>query len=139
MDKLNDSLAIRELADQYSNAANSLDAHGMAAVYVLEGELHAFGNVIRGRDAIEQSFLPVMQRFEFVNQVCSGAIIEIDGDRATSRWTVTEFNRRHGAAQLEMFLGTYDDRLVRLQGQWMYTYRSLIVRKQGRIGAIFRE
>lgn len=133
-----DYLAIRQLADRYTDAANRLDATGMAAVYAEEGELHAFGNVLAGRAAIEASFTPMVERFEFINQVCSAPIITVDGDRGTSRWTITEFNRRHGADKLEMFLGTYDDMLERRDGEWCYLRRTLIRKTQGRIDTLFR-
>ncbi len=135
---LEDYLGICQLADRYTDAANRLDAAGMAAVYADEGELHAFGNVLAGREAIEESFTPMVQRFEFINQVCSAPDITVESDRATSRWTITEFNRRHGADKLEMFLGTYDDILERRDGEWCYLRRILTRKTQGRIDTLFR-
>jgi len=133
-----DVLAIRALADRYSDAACRRDPGNMAAVYAEDGELVAFGNPITGRKALESAFVHTCDTFVLINQICSGAVITVDGDRATSRWTVTELVRRPGSDKLELFMGNYDDELVRVNGEWLYASRVLTRRAQARFDAEFR-
>lgn len=133
-----DIMAIRALGDRYSDAACRRDPVDMAAVYSDDGELVAFGNSIKGREALESTFVHTCNTFALINQICSGAIINVDGDRATSRWTVTEIVRRPDSDKLELFMGNYDDELVRVDGDWRYARRILSRRAQARFDAEFR-
>lgn len=138
IDNTADLLAIRMLADQYSEAANRMDAQGMAAVYDEDAELVSFEHRFKGRAAIEAVFGDTIGLMEVMNQVCSGAVIEIDGDRATARWTVTEFAKRKASDKLELFLGNYDDELVRTSEGWRFSRRTLSRRLQCRFEAQLR-
>lgn len=86
-----DILAIRLLTDRYSDAANRADYAAMAGVYAQDGGLISFGNRFEGRAAIQHIFSQSVGALEFVNQICSAGVIDVDGDRATVRWSVTEF------------------------------------------------
>lgn len=129
---------IRVLADQYSDAANSMDAHGMAAVYAEDAVLISFEHRFEGRAAIEKMFGETISLMELMNQVCSGAVISIDVDRATARWTVTEFAKRKALDKLEMFIGNYDGELVRTPQGWRFSKRVLTRRMQCRFEAKLR-
>jgi len=138
MSTTDDIVAIRALTDRYSDAANRLDTSAMADVYAIDGELVAFGNPFAGRDAIRKVFEDTIGLMQVMNQVCSGAIIAVDGDRATARWNVTEFAKRHGADKLELFLGNYEDELVRTADGWAFARRVLTRRAQARFDAQIR-
>ena len=58
--------------------------------------------------------------------------------RATARWTVTEFAKRHDAEKLEMFMGTYEDELARGPDGWQFIRRTLSRRAQARFEATLR-
>jgi len=131
-------VAIRSLADLYSDAANRRDVKAMAAVYAEDGELVAFGQAYRGRGTIEQVFVETMERLEFVNQICGAGVLQVDGDRATSRWTVTEFTKRPDNEKLQLFLGTYEDELVRTPHGWRFARRMLSRRAQTRFEGVLR-
>ena len=133
-----DIVAIRSLVDRYSAAANRLDSSGMAAVYADDGELLALGNPLIGRPAIEAAFAQTMGKFDVMNQICSGGVIAIDADRATGHWTVTEFSKRTDFDRLELFLGNYDDELVRTPDGWRFARRVLTRRLQSRIEGTIR-
>jgi hypothetical protein len=134
-----DLLAIRMLADRYSEAANRMDARGMAAVYAEDAELVSFEHSFKGRATIEKVFGETISLMDLMNQVCSGAVIEIMGDRATARWTVTEFAKRKALDKLELFLGDYEDELVRTPEGWLFSRRTLSRRMQCRFEAKLRE
>ena len=138
MTDTDDIVAIRSLVDRYSAAANRLDSSGMAAVYTNDAELVAFGNSIAGRDAIEAVFAQTMGMFDVMNQICSGGVIAIDGDRATGHWTITELSKRSNFDKLEIFLGNYDDDLIRTPDGWRFARRVLSRRLQSRFEGMIR-
>ena len=133
-----DILAIRALADRYSDAANRLDPAGMADVYAPDGELVAFGNAFKGRDTIRKVFDDTCNSMDFINQACTGAVIEVAGDRATSRWTITEFTKGKQQEKLALFLGTYEDEVVRTAEGWRFARRILTRRAQTRLDGPLR-
>lgn len=133
-----DLLAIRMLADQYSDAANRMDAKAMAAVYAEDAVLISFGHRFEGRAAIEKVFGETIGLMQLMNQVCAGAVIAVNGDRATARWSVTEFAKRKAHDQLELFLGNYEDELVRTAEGWRFSKRVLSRRMQCRFEAQLR-
>lgn len=133
-----DILAIRMLADQYSAGANSMDARAMAAVYAEDAVLVSFEHRFEGREAIEKVFGDTIGLMEMMNQVCAASVISIDGDRATARWSITEFAKRKGQDKLELFIGDYDDELVRTADGWRFAKRVLTRRMQCRFEAQLR-
>ncbi|MBV9996918.1 MAG: nuclear transport factor 2 family protein [Caulobacteraceae bacterium] len=133
-----DIVAIRRLADLYSDAANRGDAAAMASVYAEEAVLTAYGETFHGRAAIEQGFEGMVERVEIVNQICSAGVFTVDGDRATARWTVTGFTKRRDSDKLQLFLGNYDDELVRTAAGWRFSRRILSRRAQMQLEGALR-
>lgn len=134
-----DILAIRTLIDRYSDAANRCDPEDMAAVYAEDGEVVPLGGApIRGRKALAEVFAQTISQMEFINQVCSGIVIEQTESGATSRCTVTEFAKRREKDKLDIFLGTYEDVLVRTDEGWLFARRVLSRREQARLEATLR-
>ena len=133
-----DILAIRALVDRYSDAANRLDPKGMAAVYAEDGEVVAFGNSFKGRETIEEVFGQTIGLMDVMNQVCSGAVIEVQGDKATARWNVTEYAKRKDLEQLDLFMGNYEDEMIRTEAGWRFQRRVLTRRMQGRFDGKLR-
>jgi ketosteroid isomerase-like protein len=131
-------LAIRSLTEQYIAAANRLDAKGMAAVYAEDGEIIALGNRFSGRAAIEKVFVETMGIMDVMNQICSGGVIDVEGNRATAHWSVAEFAKRQGADKLEIFIGDYQDELIFTAEGWRFTKRVLTSRLRGRFEGTVR-
>jgi uncharacterized protein (TIGR02246 family) len=131
-------LAIRSLTERYSAAANRLDAKGMAAVYVEDGEIIALGNRFSGRPAIEKVFAETMGIMEVMNQICSGGVIDVAGDHATAHWSVAEFSKRRHADKLEIFIGDYQDELSLTAEGWRFTKRVLTARLRSRFEGTVR-
>lgn len=134
-----DILAVHDLANRYTDAANRTDIDGMIAVYAPDGELDAFGNVFKGHDALREAFVAGVGSMELMNQVCSSPLIRIDGDRATARWNITEFARKQGSETLDLFIGNYEDEMVRVPGGWLFARRRLTRRTQLRANVTFRK
>ena len=114
-----DIVSIRSLLDRYSAAANRLDS-------------------IAGRDAIEAVFAQTMGMFDVMNPICSGGVIAIDGDHATGHWTITELSKRSNFDKLEIFLGNYDDDLIRTPDGWRFARRVLSRRLPSRFEGMIR-
>ena len=128
-----DVVAIRALVDRYSDAANRCNTADMAATYAEDATLNALGNELSGRAAIQGAFDQTIPLMQVMNQVCSGGVVEVNGDRATARWNVTEFSKRHGKELIEMFLGNYEDEMIRTADGWRFSRRVLT----RRLGARF--
>jgi uncharacterized protein (TIGR02246 family) len=133
-----DIVAIRTLTDQYSAAANRLDAKAMAAVYAEDGEIDAQGNQFKGRQEIERVFAETMGIMQVMNQICSAGVIEVTGDRATAHWSVAEFAKRRNLDKLELFIGDYQDELIRTKEGWRFAKRVLTRRLQTRFDGPLR-
>jgi hypothetical protein len=71
-----------------------------------------------------------MALFEFVMQTPQFGVIELDGDRASGRWHMTELGKpKSGGATLT--LGIYRDDYVRVEGEWKFSSRQLDLRYVG--------
>jgi uncharacterized protein (TIGR02246 family) len=133
-----DIVAIRTLTDMYSAAANRLDAKAMAAVYAEDGEIDAQGNLFKGRQEIERVFAETMGTMQVMNQICSAGVIEVTGDLATAHWSIAEFAKRRNLDKLELFIGDYQDELIRTDEGWRFAKRVLTRRLQTRFDGLLR-
>lgn len=119
-----DELEIQALAACYSDAVRRGDAEQAAATYCEDGVLMAFnGPEIAGRAAIAQALARVLSPMSFVMQTCAGGLIEVDGDRATARWSVTEWMNRRDTDEIRVMLGVYEDVVVRTAQGWRFARR----------------
>jgi len=92
------------------------EAHGRC--YADDGEWHAFGSIVRGREAVVDHWWNVMQGFPFVRQTISSLVIEVDGDSAASRGHVDEVLKMpDGSYQLVM--GIYHSTFRRVGDEWL--------------------
>jgi uncharacterized protein (TIGR02246 family) len=119
-----DELEIQALAASYSDAVRRGDAEQAAATYAEDGVLMAFaGPEIVGRPAIAQALARVLSPMSFVMQTCAGGLIQVDGDRATARWPVTEWMNRRDTDEIRVMLGVYEDVVVRTPQGWRFARR----------------
>ena len=138
--QVQDRLEIMDLVNRYSDAANRQHPEDMAAVYAPQGRLLAFGNApYVGRDKIREIFTASMARVEFLTQICAAGIVKVDGDRATGRWTVTEFAKHTDGEKLTYFQGTYEDTMIRTEEGWLFEQRILSRTAQARFEALLRQ
>ena len=111
----------------------------MASVYAPQGRLIAFGNApYVGRGKILEIFRGSMARVEFLTQICAAGIIDLDGDRATGRWTITEFAKYRDNDRLSYFQGTYEDIMVKTADGWLFEERILKRTAQARLEGVLR-
>jgi hypothetical protein len=115
---------IRALAAGYSDAVRRCDPDQAAGTYAEDGVLMAFsGPEIIGRPAIRDALARVLTPQSFVLQTCEGGLIEVSGDTAKARWSVTEWVNPKDTKDLRISLGVYEDTVVRLPEGWRFKRR----------------
>jgi hypothetical protein len=121
---LQDEHAIRNLAACYSHAVARQDGEAAAATYAEDGVLSAFfGPEIVGRLKLAEVFTQTFAALDFIVQTCSAGVIELHGDRARASWSVSEWYRHKGEAELGCCFGLYEDQLVRTPAGWRFERR----------------
>lgn len=119
-----DDCAIRRTLARYNIAGDRGDLAGLAATFAEDGVLHAPGIHVTGRAAIvarlEQSMAGHKPGLTTVQHNLTTSLIEIDGEdsaRCRSYFVVfTDIGPDHA--------GSYHDRLVRQDGEWLFAERS---------------
>lgn len=121
-DAVADELAIRSLVARYADTVGSGDIEGWSATWADDGEWSVLGATHRGRAAVVGRLEELLGGLEFVVQIASGGVLEICGETATGRWSVTEHGRFAGGAPL-FTLGRYRDDYVCVDGEWRFARR----------------
>ena len=115
-------LEIRGLVARYADAVSRRDEKAFAATFATDGEWQLLGNVAEGREKVVALWKALMANFPFVVQLATGGIIDVDGDRATGTWYITEHNRgKKGSGMLA--IGIYRDDYTREEGRWCFARR----------------
>ena len=127
-----DELAIRELAARFSDAVNRRDGAQIAELFIPEGRWNVPGvPETVGHAAIESAFGALVGQFPFLVQLLHSGVVELDGERATARWYLSEHARgADGGGSL--FVGYYEDELVRSAGEWRFQVRTFHFLYRGR-------
>ena len=115
-------LEIRGLVARYADAVSRRDEGAFGETFATDGEWQILGNGAEGREKVVALWKSLMENFPFVVQLVTGGIIEVDGERATGTWYITEHNRlAKGGAILA--IGVYKDDYVREGGRWCFARR----------------
>lgn len=125
-----DELAIRGLVERYADAVNRRDADDWAGLWTKDGIWEVFGSEITGRDAVVGAWSGAMQGFSFVFHVVHSAVIEVEGESARGRWTVSE-QLVDAAGKPGILLALYHDEYRREAGAWKIARRRLQPLYQG--------
>lgn len=119
-----DDLEIRALTASFTEAANSGDHAGAAALFAEDGVwlLPGLGEVV-GRTQITERLEQVLTGFEFLVQVLYQGSVVIEEDQARARWYLGE-QARDTRGRTWATTAVYDDCLSRTDG-WAFTSRRL--------------
>ena len=63
-------------------------------------------------------------KYDWVGQVVTSGLVDVDGDQARGWWYLIEFNRR-AQGDGTMHLGHYDDEYVRTPDGWQFASRTM--------------
>lgn len=129
---LADYMAITDLCNRYTDAVNRRDAKDIAAVFAKDGVWDCGGPnagpmsfLLNGNEHIGNSIAQMLGGMEVLVQTNHALVIEIHGDRATSRSTCEEKGLPKGAKDGMRVMGTYTDDVVRdSDGEWRFAKRS---------------
>lgn len=134
-----DRAAIEDLQARYLFALDFRDPQAYAATFTEDGVLDYGAGKIRGRKAIADMVAGMRASAEQQRDAdtsglrpaagrhnISNIVIEIDGDRATGTayWFHIGNDNPERGAQLNSF-GHYEDELVRVDGEWLFSLRKI--------------
>ena len=122
---MSDELAIQKTISTYSQTASFADWDQAVGTYLPDGvmEVPHLGLVFSGRDAVKEGLMGLFSTMEYVLQLNSPALIEIDGDTATARSGIRECGKTRGRDEGFEFFGQYVDTLVRTAEGWKFSKR----------------
>ena len=84
----------------------------------------AEGRVTSGRAETLDLWRTAIAKYDWVGQVVTSGLVEVEGDRARGWWYLIEFNRR-AQGDGTMHLGHYDDEYVRTPEGWQFASRTM--------------
>ncbi|MEH6472245.1 MAG: nuclear transport factor 2 family protein [Halopseudomonas sp.] len=127
--RLEDIEAIRTLKHSYCDFCDQdYDPKGISNLFAEDGvwDGGAFGR-FQGRQAIHDGFAAAAEQVEFAIHQVSNEIIEVDGDTATGKWFL--WQPMVSADGQALWMGArYNERYVRVDGNWMFQELVLDIR-----------
>jgi ketosteroid isomerase-like protein len=135
MTKLEDELAIRSLADRYTDAVNHRDWDAYAACWTQDGVWDLGPPVNQRKEGLPAILEEVTRAVGgmdlFIQMTHAITVLEVQGDRALARATLNEIGRIKpenrdllGGAEGMFILAIYTDELRRVDGGWRYAKRT---------------
>ena len=114
---MSDKEEIRNLVEKYADAVCRRDEKDWSSTWH-ENAVWDLGSMppVEGKKAIVELWVQAMSGFPFAGQLIQNGTVEVDGDKATGRWYITEhlqFAEKDDAGNpTGMFnIGVYQDRL----------------------------
>jgi ketosteroid isomerase-like protein len=128
-----DIIAINHLAASYSEAMCRFAVDEAVQAYAEDGVLSSpTTDDAVGRAAIAEVIGKTVSSLDFVFQTLHQGLVQVDGDAATARFTITEWARRSRDGRGILFLGVYHDDVIRTDAGWRFARRQLVPRIMGR-------
>ena len=125
-DQVADELAIRALAHAFADAVNRKDVAAFELLWDDDG-IWEIGEPLpssaKGSSNIAAQLLKLSDALEFFVQQVHSGVVAIDGDRATSRWSVQETGRRRDGGPYNNH-AFYEDELAKRDGTWRFVRRT---------------
>ncbi len=124
---------IAALVHRYADAVVHRDAEQWASTWAADATWElGRGRRVEGRDAILALWNTAMDGFRAVVQTVANGTTELDevAGAGTGRWYVHEHWQRADDSR-GILLAHYDDRYVRIDGQWLFASRELTVHYGG--------
>ncbi len=144
-----DRAEIENLQARYLFALDWQDADVYAGTFAEDGVLDWARGVVKGRNAIREE-METLKKVMFssgtaapsgppirLRHYISNLVLKIDGDRASGRayWHEMKNDGPERSVRIVGY-GHYDDELVRVNGEWLFSFRRINnVQLPGRAGA----
>jgi len=124
-----DVMAIQQIAVAYADALNRGSVLRAVSTYVADGRLETpAADPAIGHEAITAAVAEKIANLELIFQTVHLGLVVVDGDRAEAQFPITEWARRAEDSRPFLFLGWYDDVLVRTDQGWRFSRRRLVPR-----------
>ena len=122
-----DRIALHDLVMRYCRGCDRRDFALVRSLYH-DDAIDDHGAMFKGGADAFVAWLPeVTAHWHLTRHSISNSLFVIDGDRAEGEHYVEAWHRTHGPdAKLFIALGRYLDRYERRDGEWKFTYRSLV-------------
>ena len=119
---MQDRLAIQDTITAYSQSIGLGDREMTLSCFLPDGiwELTNFAQEHRGHEAILAALDALTGAMDYIVQINAPALVTVDGDTATARYTIRECGRHGGADQGFESFGVYFDDLVRTGEGWKF-------------------
>lgn len=119
-----DELAIRSLTAEYTDAINRGHVADAIATYAPDATFTMMDRpTVVGRDGIAAVLQSTVERYELIVQLVHSGIVRLEGDRATARWQITEYQFRPDGGR-RLVIGVYSDEHVRTPDGWRFAARA---------------
>ncbi len=120
---IEDDMAIRDLVYRYADAVCRRDEAAWADTWADDGLWCLPGApAARGKEAIVALWVGAMAGFPFVAQIVNYGTLQIDGDRASGRWYLTEDIKFADGGGMHN-ISTYQDKYVKTADGWKFSER----------------
>ncbi len=121
-----DEMAIRALADKFSDAANRRDGVMFQSLWADDGQWvigEPINRQFSGKASMAESVVHMLELWDFFVQLTGPGVILVEGDRAFARFYVNEIARgTDGKGNYN--LSMYEDELIKEGGQWLFLKRT---------------
>ncbi len=139
-------MAISNLVASYAEAVADRDVDRVAELF-RHGEVSAQGSpvVFRGSDEVRRAYLAVeaagTDQGSSLHNMTTNLIVDIDdvAGRATCHSMFTVFQTTPGAGLAPVMAGRYRDRFARVEGQWRFTHRHILIDHSSELGEVLRD
>jgi ketosteroid isomerase-like protein len=123
---MSDIEAIQQLLNRYSEGASRRDWPQVMATFTEDGvwSVPVQGVELTGHAAIQPAMEGFVAQMDYFVQMNSAAVIEVAGNRATSRCVIRECGKFFGRDEALEVLGEYVDELTRTAEGWKFARRS---------------
>ena len=124
-----DYIAIRQLIDHYNDVVNHRSWDDVDKIFAKDAVWEALAPVNlkwNGLADLKVKLPASVQRMEVLVQTTSGMVIDvIDSDHAVARSILSEFGRNKDTGEGMHSVGSYQDEIVKENGEWKFKKRTL--------------
>lgn len=125
LQELSDRREIEDLMIRYADRIDANDPDGAAACFAPDGIGNYWG-IEKGREAIAERLRGILRGFTATSHHLTNLKIEIAGDSATAQSYVYAFHRLRTTGEPMHYWGRWVDRLVLVDGEWLFAERTVV-------------